>query len=73
MASITAFLTEPASETMAPSASAGAISAATAPQAPTGMQRITRSAPSTASDAVAAIRSQNPSSADRARVASDFA
>ena len=37
--------TEPTSETIAPGFSAGAISPATAPQAPTGTHRMTRSAP----------------------------
>ena len=41
-------LTEPTSETIAPGIRCGPISLATAPQAPTGMQTMTRSAPSTA-------------------------
>ena len=41
-------LTEPTSETVAPFIRCGPISLATAPQAPTGMQTMTRSAPSTA-------------------------
>ena len=44
-AAITARLTEPTSLTVAPGFRPGAISAATAPMAPTGTQRMTRSAP----------------------------
>ena len=44
-AATTAALTEPTSVTMAPGFSAGAIASATSPQAPTGTQRMTRSAP----------------------------
>ena len=51
-AASTAPLTEPTSETMAPGARCGAISCATASIAPTGTQRMTRSAPSTASAAL---------------------
>ena len=47
----TACLTEPTSDTMAPGFSAGAMPAATAPHAPTGTQKMTRSAPRTASAA----------------------
>ncbi len=48
MSRSTAPLTEPTSETVAAGARCGLISAATVPQAPTGMHRMTRSAPSTA-------------------------
>ena len=41
-------LTEPTSETIAPGVRCGPISAATGPQAPTGIETMTRSAPSTA-------------------------
>ena len=44
MSRITEPLTDPTSETIAPGARWGAISCATAPQAPTGMQTMTRSA-----------------------------
>ena len=44
MSRTTAPLTEPTSETIAPGFRWAAISCATGPQAPTGMQRITRSA-----------------------------
>src|SRR5262249_57707054 len=44
----TALLTEPTSETIAPAARCGPISAATSPHAPTGMATMTRSAPSAA-------------------------
>ena len=46
MSRTTAPLTEPTSEMIAPGASWAPISCATGPQAPTGMQRMTRSAPS---------------------------
>src|SRR5215831_11770856 len=48
IASITACFTEPTSDTMQPGLSLGAIALATAPQAPTGVQTITRSASSQA-------------------------
>ncbi len=48
MSRTTAPLTEPTSETVAPFIRCGPISFATSPQAPTGMQTMTRSAPSTA-------------------------
>src|SRR5437764_4654068 len=44
MSAITVCLTEPASDTMQPGLSLGAIALATAPHAPTGVQTITRSA-----------------------------
>src|SRR4051812_21692516 len=66
-------LTEPTSETIAPASRNGAISSATGPQAPTGMQRITRSAPLTASALVSSTRSTTPSSATRARLLAECA
>jgi hypothetical protein len=66
-------LTEPTSETIAPAFRKGAISSATGPQAPTGMQRITRSASCTASALLSSTRSTMPSSATRARVFSERA
>ena len=51
-AAITAPLTEPTSLTVAPGSRCGAISAATSPIAPTGTQRITRSAPAAAAAAL---------------------
>ena len=66
-------LTEPTSETIAPAFRNGAISCATGPQAPTGMQRITRSASLTASALVSSTRSTMPSSVTRARVFSERA
>ena len=48
MSAITVCFTEPTSETMQPGLSLGAIAFATGPQAPTGVQTITRSAPSQA-------------------------
>ena len=48
MSRTTAALTEPTSETVAPGIRCGPISAATSPQAPTGTQTMTRSAPATA-------------------------
>ena len=66
-------LTEPTSETTAPGLRCGPISAATAPQAPTGMQTITRSASFTASALVATTLSAKPSSTTRLRVASERA
>src|SRR5690606_2205502 len=65
----TAALTEPTSETVAPGARWRAISAATAPQAPTGIDTITRSAPAAASAFVAVTRSARLSSTTRSRVA----
>ena len=44
MSAITVCLTEPTSDTMQPGLSAGAIALAAGPQAPTGVQTITRSA-----------------------------
>src|SRR3954466_6156598 len=69
----TAPLTEPTSEMTAPGFRKGAISCATGPQAPTGMQRMTRSAFFTASALVASTASTMPSSATRARVFSERA
>ena len=51
MSRTTAAFTEPTSVRMAPGRRCGAISAASGPQAPTGTQRMTRSAPCTASAA----------------------
>ena len=51
----------------------GPISFATAPQAPTGMQTMTRSAPSTAAALVSTTWSAMPSSATRLRVAAERA
>src|SRR5919197_858046 len=65
--------TEPTSETIVPGARCGAISAATAPQAPTGIATITRSAPSAAAALVSTTWSATPSSATRRRVAADRA
>ena len=48
MASTTACFTEPTSETMQPGLSAGAMMRVASPQAPTGVQTITRSASSQA-------------------------
>ena len=48
MSRTTVPFTEPTSDTIAPGARCGPISFATGPQAPTGMQTMTRSAPSTA-------------------------
>src|SRR3984957_13190591 len=70
MSLTTAPLTEPTSEITAPGLRCGAISAATAPQAPTGMQRMTRSASAAASALLSTTASTMPSSLTRAR---DFA
>src|SRR5580704_4832421 len=66
-------LTEPTSDTIAPGLSCGAISLAIAPQAPTGAQTMTRSAPATAAALVSTTWSASPSSATRRRVAADRA
>ncbi len=73
MSRTTAPLTEPTSETIAPGLRCGAISCATAPQAPTGMHRMTRSASSTASALVSTTESVMPSSLTRARVLAERA
>ena len=65
IAAITAPLTEPTSETIAPAFSAGATSRASASLAPTGTQKITRSAPAAASAEEAVILSPSPSAAAR--------
>ena len=66
-------LTEPTSDTIAPGLRCGPISRATAPQAPTGMQTMARSAPSTAAALVSTTWSARPSSAIRRRVAAERA
>src|ERR1700689_5303567 len=66
-------LTEPTSDTIAPGLSCGAISLAIAPQAPTGAQTMTRSAPATAAALVSTTWSASPSSATRRRVAAERA
>ena len=67
-------LTEPTSETIAPGFEMRRdLLRATGPQAPTGMQRMTRSASLTASALVSTTRSTMPSSATRARVFSERA
>ena len=73
MSRMIAPLTEPTSETVAPGARCGAISFATGPQAPTGMHKMTRSAPSTAAAFVSTTWSARPSSATRRRVAAERA
>ena len=69
----TAPLTEPTSETTAPGARCGPISAATVPHAPTGIETMTRSAPSAAAALVSTTWSARPSSAIRRRVAAERA
>ena len=69
----TAPLTEPTSERIAPGARCGPISAATAPHAPTGMETMTRSAPSAAAALVSTTWSARPSSATLRRVAAERA
>ena len=69
----TAALTEPTSDTVAPGARWGPISAATAPHAPTGTHTITRSAPAAAAALFSATWSASPSSATRCRVAAERA
>ena len=66
-------LTEPTSETIAPGLRCGAISLAISPQAPTGAQTMTRSAPATAAALVSTTWSASPSSATRRRVAAERA
>src|SRR5216684_3429578 len=73
MSRSTAPLTEPTSETMAPGAMAAAISAATAPQAPTGTQTMMQSAPFAASALVSTTWSAILSSRTRSRVACERA
>src|SRR5580658_1860935 len=73
MSLTTAPFTEPTSEMIAPGLRCGAISAVTAPQAPTGMQRMTRSASLTASALVSTTASTMPSSFTRARVLAERA
>src|ERR1043166_3927787 len=73
MSRTTAPLTEPTSDTVAPAARCGAISLTTAPQAPTGMQRMTRSAPSTAAALLSTTWPASPGPATRRRVAADRA
>ncbi len=67
----TADFTEPVSETIAPGFKCAAMSFATAPQAPTGTQAMTMSAPATASWLVSAMRSASPISFARARTAGE--
>ena len=69
----TAPLTEPTSDTTAPGARCGPISAATVPHAPTGIETMTRSAPSAAAALVSTTWSARPSSAIRRRVAAERA
>ena len=69
----TAPLTEPTSDTTAPGARCGPISAATMPHAPTGIETMTRSAPSAAAALVSTTWSARPSSAIRRRVAAERA
>src|SRR5579871_785340 len=69
----TAPLTEPTSETMAPGAIEAAISAATFPLTPTGMQMMMQSAPFAASALVSTTSSAFPSSRTRLRVAAERA
>src|SRR5271167_919778 len=66
-------LTEPTSDTIAPGARCSATSRATAPHWPTGMQKITRSAPATAAALVSTTWSAMPSSMTRRRVAAERA
>src|SRR2546430_9464514 len=73
MSRTTAPLTEPTSETIAPRLRWGAISSATAPQAPTGMHRMTRSVLSTAFALLSTTESAMPSSLTRARVLAERA
>src|SRR3984893_8304159 len=73
MSRSTAPLTEPTSETMAPGAMAAPISAATAPQAPTGTQTMMQSAPFAASALVSTTWSAILSSRTRSRVACERA
>ena len=67
-ASITACLTDPTSVTVAPGFRCGAMSAATAPIAPTGTASTTRSASRTASAALSQTVSTKPTSSAAARV-----
>src|ERR1700680_4751443 len=73
IAAMTAPLTEPTSETIAPFFNFGPISAATAPLAPTGTQTMTQSAPSAASALVSTTRSESFNSTTRLRVAAERA
>src|SRR5580692_9766469 len=66
----TAPLTEPTSDRMAPGLRWEPISRATAPNAPIGTQRITRSAPATAAAAVSTTLSTMPNCSMRCRVGS---
>src|SRR5580658_2448436 len=66
-------LTEPTSETIAPSCRCGAISLAISPQTPTGAQTMTRSAPAAAAALVSTTWSARPSWATRRRVAAERA
>src|ERR1700730_5035628 len=64
-------LTDPTSDTIAPGKRCGPISRASAPMTPTGAQRMTRSAASTAAAAVSMTRSASASSVTLARTALD--
>src|ERR1700719_3857913 len=64
-------LTDPTSDTIAPGLRCGPISRAIAPMTPTGAQRMTRSAASTAAAAVSMTRSASASSIALARTALD--
>ena len=66
-------LTEPTSETTAPGLRWVPISRAISPQAPTGAQAMTRSAPAAAAALVSTTWSASPSSATRRRVAAERA
>src|SRR5580700_8853076 len=73
MSRTTCALTEPTSDRIAPRLRRGAISRATSAHWPTGMQAMTRSAPSTAAALLSATWSASPSSITRRRVAGERA